>query len=129
MQRDWGAGAHARVGTASAAPVGGFVPRDPTGTKQYADGMNLYQYVQSNPVIRGDPTGLWGAVIHRDKTTEWAKGKGIGMVPWAGWQEWVCSGPQIGPYRYYMLTVFEINGAGVGNPVMGVNEIELCTGG
>ncbi len=45
----------------SAAPATGtrFVPRDPTGTGQYRDGTNLYQYVQSNPVAALDPSGLW----------------------------------------------------------------------
>jgi hypothetical protein len=33
-----------------------FTRRDPT--EQYADGTNLYQYVQSNPVVRTDPFGL-----------------------------------------------------------------------
>jgi len=37
---------------------GGFIPRDPTGTNQYADGMNLYQYVSGRPGKFTDPTGL-----------------------------------------------------------------------
>ena len=37
---------------------GRFIPRDPTGTNQYADGPNLYQYVGSNPAVRVDPQGL-----------------------------------------------------------------------
>ena len=57
LQRDPGPGGPARVGAGRAAPVGGrFIPRDPTG--QYADGMNLYQYVGSNPIAHFDPTGL-----------------------------------------------------------------------
>ena len=60
MQRDPGAGTEipSRPGTNRAAPVSGeFVPRDSTGSNQYADGPNLYQYVQSNPVIWLDPQG------------------------------------------------------------------------
>lgn len=47
-------------GGGSAAPVtdSRFIPRDPTGTNQYADGMNLYQYVRSGPTRRMDPSGL-----------------------------------------------------------------------
>ena len=49
MQRDPGAG--------GAVPMGRFIPRDPTGTNQYADGMSLYQYVQSAPTTYVDPSG------------------------------------------------------------------------
>jgi hypothetical protein len=47
MSRDPGPGAGGppRVGAGGAAVGGGFIPRD-----QYADGMNLYQYVRSAPV-------------------------------------------------------------------------------
>lgn len=58
MQRDPGAGSANRVGTAGPAVAGGFIPRDPTGTNQYADGMSLYQYVRSNPITGLDPQGL-----------------------------------------------------------------------
>jgi RHS repeat-associated protein len=34
---------------------GRFLQRDPAG---YIDGMNLYQYVRSTPVMRGDPNGM-----------------------------------------------------------------------
>ncbi len=40
------------------AATGRFIPRDPTGSNQYADGMNLYQYVRSDPIGRTDPMGL-----------------------------------------------------------------------
>ena len=60
LQRDpgVGAGSPARVGSAGAAVGGGFIERDPTGSNQYADGMNLYQYVKSSPGGHLDPTGL-----------------------------------------------------------------------
>jgi len=58
LQRDPGAGNANRIGAGGAAPVSGFIPRDPTGTNQYADGMNLYQYVGSNPAGFADPFGL-----------------------------------------------------------------------
>jgi hypothetical protein len=61
MQRDPGprAGGPARMGAGGApAATGRFIPRDPTGSNQYADGMNLYQYVRSNPSSgRLDPSG------------------------------------------------------------------------
>jgi hypothetical protein len=53
MQRDPGAGGAHRVGAGGPASGGGFMPRD-----QYADGMNLYQYVRGNPVTALDPMGL-----------------------------------------------------------------------
>lgn len=56
MQRDPGAGgivAAPRVGAPGPAVGGQFIPRD-----QYADGMNLYQYVRSSPARFRDPSGL-----------------------------------------------------------------------
>lgn len=53
LSRDPGGGIAMRVGTSGPAVGGGFLPRD-----QYADGMNLYQYVRSQPVCRSDPLGL-----------------------------------------------------------------------
>lgn len=59
MQRDPGAGGANRVGSGGApAATGRFIPRDPTGSNQYANGMNLYQYVRSNPAAFVDPSGL-----------------------------------------------------------------------
>ncbi len=63
IQRDGGPGSAMRIGTGGAAPVGiapveSFVPRDPTATNRYADGMNLYQYVRSSPVKYVDFSGF-----------------------------------------------------------------------
>jgi len=60
LQRDPGPGAaaHARVGSAGQRVRSRFIPRDPTGSNQYADGMNCYLYVGSNPVRWRDPSGL-----------------------------------------------------------------------
>ncbi len=71
MQRDPGAGAggHARMGAGGTpAAAGHFIPRDPTGSNQYADGMNLYEYVQSRPTMGLDPEGtrvIYGSKYHR----------------------------------------------------------------
>lgn len=44
-----------------------FTQRDPVGA-QYTDGMNLYQYVGSNPLVRVDPSGLeWKVVRNNGK--------------------------------------------------------------
>ena len=59
MQRDPGPGgmsAEPRVGTAGPATGGGFLPRDPA--RQYRDGMDLYEYVRSQPLYGIDPSGL-----------------------------------------------------------------------
>jgi len=53
MQRDPGAGSANRIGAGGPAVAGGFIPMD-----QYADGMNLYQYVRGNPYSLRDPSGL-----------------------------------------------------------------------
>jgi hypothetical protein len=55
LSRDPGPGAGPdapRIGTAGRAVGGGFIQRD-----QYADGMNLYQYVRGNPIVDADPMG------------------------------------------------------------------------
>lgn len=58
--------------------MGRFISRDPIG---YSDGVNLYQYVSSQPIILNDPTGMWGKDVHYGKTREWAYDSG--MVFWA----------------------------------------------
>jgi hypothetical protein len=81
MQRDPGAGAggHARMGAGGTpATAGRFIPRDPTGSNQYADGMNLYQYVRGNPVSLVDPFGLkanscWYLKADGDPTSDYKK--------------------------------------------------------
>jgi hypothetical protein len=45
-------------GRATDVPAAHFLPRD-----RYADGMNIYQYVGSNPVMRRDPLGLFFTTI------------------------------------------------------------------
>lgn len=46
--------------TSDPAATGSFVERDSPGPMApYHDGMNLYQYVQSSPIVRLDPSGLW----------------------------------------------------------------------
>ncbi|MBL7222012.1 MAG: hypothetical protein ISS69_18030 [Phycisphaerae bacterium] len=68
ISRDPGPGDSPHPGTSAPAPNTHFPPRDPTGTNQYADGMNLYEYVRSDPVNRVDPTGLWSDKYHDDMT-------------------------------------------------------------
>jgi len=61
LSRDPGAGSAMRIGAGGPAVGGGFIPRD-----QYGDGMNLYQYVSSNPVSHVDPSGLWKSGGHTE---------------------------------------------------------------
>ena len=77
LQRDPGPGGPVRIGSAGPATVGGFVPRDPTGRRQYADGMNLYQYVRSNPTNRRDWTGLESSCYCGPDVTDW-----LASSPW-----------------------------------------------
>ncbi len=53
MSRDPGTGGAMRLGGTGPAVGGGFVPRD-----QYADGLNLYAYGKSAPILLVDPFGL-----------------------------------------------------------------------
>ena len=53
--------------------LGRFMQRDRIG---YADGMNLYEYVRSNPLRHVDPRGLWGYDVHHDLTLELARKAG-----------------------------------------------------
>jgi len=57
VTRDPGPAAPPRTGAAPAAKPTGFLPRDPS--TRYTDGMDLYEYVRSQPVTSRDPTGLW----------------------------------------------------------------------
>jgi hypothetical protein len=52
-----------RVGATGPAAGEGFLPRD-----QYADGMNLYQYVRSQPTNMVDPKGTYGWETHYQGT-------------------------------------------------------------
>ena len=64
IQRDPGAGSALRArGKDAAASTERFIPRD-----QYADGMDLYQYVQGRPTCSGDPLGLYNDDVHYDET-------------------------------------------------------------
>ncbi len=56
-------------------PVHGrFLQRDPL---LYVDGMNLYEYVRTKPTLLSDPTGKWGAEVHRNRTRRWAREVGM----------------------------------------------------
>jgi len=50
VSRDPGPGGPMRAGSVRPVSRNGFAPRDPSGRNQYADGMNLYQYVRNSPV-------------------------------------------------------------------------------
>lgn len=65
--------------------TGRFIQHDPLGIvlavveerlfmvqKQYNDGMNLYGYSQSKPVIKSDSYGLWAKDIHYTATKQWS---------------------------------------------------------
>jgi hypothetical protein len=58
ISRDLGPG-----GSAGSSKTAHFPPRDPTGTNQYADGMNLYQYAKIAPAGYVDPGGTT-VIIH-----------------------------------------------------------------
>ncbi|NQT18346.1 MAG: RHS repeat-associated core domain-containing protein [Planctomycetes bacterium] len=49
--------------------LGRFVQRDPAG---YGDGMNLYEFVRSNPAVNSDPEGLkhWSCCWKFESTAE-----------------------------------------------------------
>ncbi len=55
LQRDPGPRGPMRVGATGPTGGGRFARREPAG--QYADGMNLYQYVRSGPLVHVDPYG------------------------------------------------------------------------
>jgi len=52
-----------RAGAGGVFAGSGFIPRD-----QYADGLNLYEYVRGSPLLRRDPTGLSFTVTSRPTT-------------------------------------------------------------
>ena len=61
-----------RIAISGLPAPGGFAPRDPMPAQsqpglQYADGMNLYQYVRSRPTVYLDPSGL--RIASRDQAT------------------------------------------------------------
>jgi hypothetical protein len=76
LQRDPGPGiaTSMRIATASPTVQDRFVPRDPTDSNQYADGMNLYRHVGSNPTRYVDPQGTWKRVGNRGHVWEAEKG-------------------------------------------------------
>lgn len=49
--------------------------------KQYQDGMNLYEYVNSSPIMKGDPRGLYGRETHVDLTVRIAESALVGFQP------------------------------------------------
>ncbi|MBI9018060.1 MAG: hypothetical protein JEZ07_12460 [Phycisphaerae bacterium] len=49
--------------------TGRWLSQDPLG---YVDGVNMYEYVGSKPMIHTDSTGFWGEGIHRDLTRDLA---------------------------------------------------------
>lgn len=56
--------------------LGRFVQRDPFG---YVDGMSLYQYIQSKPVLRMDPTGQYADITAHRADKHWEEeGKYVG---------------------------------------------------
>ena len=65
LQRDRAVGAATlgRIGSAGSAVGGGLIQHNPIAGREYADGMNLYQYVQNNPTGLADPYGLWSIVV------------------------------------------------------------------
>ena len=94
LSRDPGAGGAVRAGAARPSAGGGFIPRDPTGSNQYADGMNLYQYVGGNPVGLRDPSGLAVRIDCRLRKEvgslmrQWAQGGRVHVVPGKGYDTW-----------------------------------------
>jgi len=50
---------------------------------RYSDGMNLYQYLESNPTNYPDPTGLWKAGTHKELT----KNSYVRFGQWRGQQK------------------------------------------
>jgi len=57
------------------AESGRYVSVDPLGFR--AKDVNLYRYVQNNPINFVDPSGLYGKDVHFYKTREWANSTGF----------------------------------------------------
>jgi len=53
-----------------------WLQRDPL---EYVDGMNLYSYVDSHPIMRADPLGQWGKELHYAATKKIATSADVGM--------------------------------------------------
>ena len=79
--RDPGPSGVMRMGAGGPALGGRFIPRDPTGSSQYADGMNLYQYVGSNPIKYLDPSGMQLCINPKDRKLEEIKQLIVKMAP------------------------------------------------
>ncbi len=56
---------------------GRWLQRDPAG---HVDGMNLCQYVGSQPARRADPIGAFGNDLHKGWTIAWARDEGMRVV-------------------------------------------------
>lgn len=82
--------------------MGRFITRDPSG---YTEGLNLYQYVLSNPINRIDPTGLLSFSVSSERWVRWLPEKLKKFAPQGGIsvsygrEEKCCeSGPHEGEY-------------------------------
>jgi uncharacterized protein RhaS with RHS repeats len=102
MSRDPGAGNANRIGAGGPAVGGGFIPRDPTGSAQYADGMNLYQYVRGNPNRFVDPSGNAARNPLEPEESQWTP---VIIDPEQGTTVWEPTVPTVPPF----VNVTDIN--------------------
>ena len=79
--RDPGTGSATRIGAAGPAVGGGFIQRDPAGSNEYADGMNLYQYVRSNPIIYVDWQGAVASQPSSEPSSQPSTQPALPLVP------------------------------------------------